>query len=298
VLVLFSLMLLLSLLPSCSHTSAEEQEYSRIASLSEQEAFRQAVQELRAEGVSVNFGSQPPYEKSYYNEVRPENNPMASNPTWSQVVEFLEADQTDSHVYLRGIYDCASFAETLHDAAEVAGIRCAFVAIRFVGDSVGHALNAVFTTDLGWALVNSMGRDGLDFLRPMDPASLLARAEARAQDPFADWSGDCVAYAAIGQELGFVHLQFAESLDYAFYQGCRSRRQAYELTLNQYNRDVQSYNDWVRGRVFYQGTPDASRMRSWSAELDARDAALQRERLTLGPVYQPMGIVDGIDVYF
>lgn len=274
-------------------SSAEEQEYSRIASLSERQVFQQSVKDLRAQGVSINFGRQPPYRGGRPQGVRLANNITAVNPTLNQLVDFLKADQTDSHPYMRTIYTCAEFTETLHNAAEKVGIRCAFVGIDFVGDTTRHALNAFFTVDLGWVFIDNTGRDLFD--RLLERPTLFGPQD---KDPFAGWSRDSVAYTKIGSELGFVHISAAKSLDYAFYEGWKSRRQAFEAALDQYNRDVQSYNDWVRGRVFYRGTPEAVRLQSWGSELDARKLVLERDALALGPGFKPMGIVKHIDIYF
>ena len=273
-------------------SSAEEQEYSRIASLSERQVFQQSIKDLRAQGVSINFGRQPPYYGGRPQGVRLENNITAVNPTWRQLVDFLKADQTDSSLYFPGSYICVEFTETLHNAAEKAGIRSAFVGIDFVSDTTGHALNAFFTVDLGWVFIDNTGRDLVGLFKPLY-SPLLGQ-----EGTFAGWSRDSVAYIKIGSELGFVHISAANSSDYAFYEGWKSRSQALEAALDQYNRDVQSYNDWVRGRVFYRGTPEAVRMQSWSNELDARKAVLKRDELALGPVFKPMGIVKHIDIYF
>jgi hypothetical protein len=293
-LVLANLLLLLSPLLGCTFASAEEQEYSRIASLSERQIFQQSVKDLRAQGVSINFGRQPPYQGERSQNVRLANNITAVNPTRNQLVDFLKADQTDSRLYMRGMYTCAEFAETLHNSAEKAGIRSAFAGIDFVSDTTGHALNAFFTVDLGWVFIDNIGHDLSELLK-FKPLTLFGTQE---KNLFKGWSRDSVAFVKIGSELGFVHISAANSLDYAFYEDWRSRSQAFEVTLEQYNRDVQSFNDWVRWRVFYRGTPEAVRMQSWSNELDARKLLLERDALALGPVFKPMGVVKHVDVYF
>jgi hypothetical protein len=272
----------------------EEQEYSRIASLSERQAFQQSIKDLRTQGVIINFGKQPPYRGARPQGVQLANNITAVNPTWQQLIDFLKADKTDSQSYIPLSYTCAEFAETLHNAAEKAGIRSAFVGIDFLSDTTGHALNAFFTVDLGWVFIDNTGPGLFDRLK-FKPLTLFGPQE---KDPFAGWSRDSVAYIKIRSELGFIHISTANSSDYAFYEGWKSRSQAFEAALDQYNTDVQSYNDWVRGRVFYRGTPEAVRMQSWSNELDVRKVALERDELALGPVLKPMGTVQRVDVYF
>jgi hypothetical protein len=127
------------------------------------------------------------------------NNENATNPSYSELVSFLRQDNTDefpyrytislpsmyygtaeSHVnveHIQGIIGgtaqpgnpcvCADFAERLHNNAELAGIRCAYVSIRLAGypdpynygisSSTGHACNAFQTTDRGLVYVDCTG---------------------------------------------------------------------------------------------------------------------------------------------
>jgi hypothetical protein len=116
------------------------------------------------------------------------NNENASDPSYSQLVGFLEQDNTDqfpyiytvsppgvyygsaeSHVDLERIQNiidgtvqpgdphvCADFAERLHNNAELAGIRCAYVSVGLAG-SAGHACNAFQTTDRGLIYIDCTG---------------------------------------------------------------------------------------------------------------------------------------------
>jgi hypothetical protein len=116
------------------------------------------------------------------------NNEDAVDPSYSQLVSFLQQDNTDqfpyiytvgpqgmyygsaeSHVDLERIQNiidgtaqpgdphvCADFAERLHNNAELAGIRCAYVSVGLAG-SAGHACNAVQTTDRGRIYVDCTG---------------------------------------------------------------------------------------------------------------------------------------------
>lgn len=127
------------------------------------------------------------------------NNKNAVDPTYDQMVAFLQSDTTDefpyvfvdqeigsyynsaeSHVDLQNVQAiidgtaqpgapdiCSDFAERLHNDAELAGIRCAFVALDVTGytdpshlgipaDS-GHACDAFQTTDRGLIYVDDTG---------------------------------------------------------------------------------------------------------------------------------------------
>lgn len=79
--------------------------------------------------------------------VRLVNSPAARDPSWSQLREFLRRDRTDRMRYVPGRFVCSSFAEMLHNNAEQAGIRCAFVSLEL--STGGHCCNAFHTTDRG-----------------------------------------------------------------------------------------------------------------------------------------------------
>jgi len=85
------------------------------------------------------------------------NNPDATNPTYADLIAFIMYDTTDTNSYIEegpGAYVCADFAEDVHNNAEAAGIRAAWVAVEFEGDEEGHALNAFETTDKGLVYID------------------------------------------------------------------------------------------------------------------------------------------------
>jgi hypothetical protein len=113
------------------------------------------------------------------------NNRNATNPTYSELLNFLSSDNTDEYSYslsisaggiyfgneedmldlelIQNIIDgtahpknpkiCSDFAERLHNNAEMAGIRCGFIAL----DSPDHALNVFETTDKGLVYIDDTG---------------------------------------------------------------------------------------------------------------------------------------------
>lgn len=87
------------------------------------------------------------------------DNPNAKDPSWDQLVNFLRQDNTDRHPYILGSYVCADFAETLHNNAENAGIRAAWVGLQmgsspYYPTGAGHACNAFQTTDRGLVYID------------------------------------------------------------------------------------------------------------------------------------------------
>jgi hypothetical protein len=84
------------------------------------------------------------------------NNPDAKNPTWEELKNFLVVDHTDNQSYVDGSFVCADSAEMLHNNAEKAGIRAAYVHI-VLSDGVLHANNAFNTTDEGLVYIDDTG---------------------------------------------------------------------------------------------------------------------------------------------
>lgn len=117
------------------------------------------------------------------------NNPNAENPSWDELITFIRSDTTDSKPYIETFYwsyVCADYARDVHNNAEAAGIRAAWVGIDFE-EGVGHALNAFDTTDKGLVFIDCTG-----------------------------W--DTIAYVKIGEELGYADLDSALSPQYSYYE--------------------------------------------------------------------------------
>jgi len=98
---------------------------------------------------------------SYYgasgHQIRLVNNLSAINPTYKQMVDFLKTDQTDKIHYNNSNFICGDFAEQLHNNAERAGYKCAFVSVYFFDGGYGHACNAFNTADKGLVYVDCTG---------------------------------------------------------------------------------------------------------------------------------------------
>ncbi len=88
------------------------------------------------------------------------NNPDAENPSWNELKAFVAEDRTDEHPYRYLSFICYDFAEMLHNNAEEAGMRSAYVMVRlgpsvYYPTGVNHALNAFETTDRGLVYIDS-----------------------------------------------------------------------------------------------------------------------------------------------
>lgn len=138
--------------------------------------------------IKVFNNEQPENFYSYGKPVALTNDDNAVDPTWQELKDFLLSDKTDQQPYIEYSYECASYAEEVHNHAEARGIRAAFVAIFFSNDLEGHALNAFQTTDKGLVFI--------------DCSSL---------------GYDTIIYIAEGRECGAIEIEKAMFLDYNYY---------------------------------------------------------------------------------
>jgi hypothetical protein len=197
--------------------------------------------EARATGVGVAIvGS-----KVYYTQVfdvlnaasgngspiRLWENPQAADVSWEQVKEFVMNDDTNSHTYIPGSFVCADFAALLHNRAEAAGIKAAYVSVEFA-EGPAHALNAFNTTDRGLVYIDCTGPG---FQSPTFGDSL------DGQDIYAEY--DKVAYIVVGQAYGLITLDKATSFDYGFYEQWEQQWNDYEAKVSLYNQGSLSYKE-------------------------------------------------------
>ena len=235
-------------------------------------------------------GKQPPYASSETNRasIHLVENPNAADPTWQQLEAFLIADSTDKEAYDLQTHPCGVFAEELQNNAEAAGIRAAWVAIDFVGGGDGHALNAFNTTDRGLVFIDCTGKDWQNNTVESQQGVSWGAAD--------DW--DKVAYLSIGQEYGLISLSAATCPQYECYEAYKQQKADFEAAWQQYNDDVQAYNDWISGKTFYYGTADYNKAQSEKRDLDARLQVLNKEGDALGAFWEPLGNVSHINIYW
>lgn len=81
------------------------------------------------------------------------NNEYARNPTYSELIKFLDYDKTEMIKYRPHKFVCADFAQVLHNRAEKYGIKAGWVSIDFIYGE-GHACNAFKTVDKGLIFVD------------------------------------------------------------------------------------------------------------------------------------------------
>lgn len=80
----------------------------------------------------------------------------ARNPTYDELVKFLDYDKTEQIQYRKHKFVCADFATLLHNRAEKYGISAGWVSVDFTY-GVGHACNVFKTVDKGLVFVDCTG---------------------------------------------------------------------------------------------------------------------------------------------
>jgi len=95
------------------------------------------------------------------------------NPTLEEALEFLEEDKTSVNRYIEGNYICAHFARDVNNNAEIRGIRCAYIDIRY--PELAHAIVAFDTTDEGMVYFEAISDErvrpeiGKEYWRCVEP---------------------------------------------------------------------------------------------------------------------------------
>jgi len=248
---------------------------------------------------------QLPYNGTYGFRIVLQNNPDAVDPTWDQVASFLKVDRMDEMEYIADDFMCGSFAQTIHNNAEKAGIRAAWVGIDLAGEPVGHAVNAFNTTDRGLVYTDSTGQTAQAY-----EMALLKLESTEDGSSVTAPDGDRVAYVEKGRDLGFISLSLNPYPEYAYYEDYSIKRREFEAKLTNFNSKVQAYNAEVEefnrrvgGTTFIAGSNEALRAAEWKGQLQmslyllkSEEAGLDSEKEILGPIWKPMGIVLNIDI--
>jgi len=218
------------------------------------------------------------------------NNPAAINPSYDELIAFIKEDTTDSRLYtevttgLGYARVCADFAEEVHNNAEAKGIRAAWVGLdlKGKGKGEGHALNAFETTDRGLVYVDCTG------------ANMAARLR-QTREVSRPKSQDSIAYVEVDMEYGRIEIAKAKSSSYSFYDEYKQKSQECDRLLSDFNEEVTRHNQEVAGKVYYIGTPEATRIKAWEAEIEEKKRVVARLIEEIGDYsFEPMGIVEDL----
>jgi len=207
--------------------------------------------------------------------IRLSENSEATDPTWEELKTFLEQDDTDEIDYKTGVFICGDFAETLHNNAEEAGIRAAFVAVGFNEDP-GHALNAFYIDD----------KDQTVYIDVI--------------------GGDKVAYIEVGKSYGVIALDIATDFSYSYLESYAQSVEEYEQDHEDYEEELAAYNaevaDYEDGLSL---PPEYNSWKEWRQSLEAWATELnnwldelidEAEILGIsGSYWDPTGSLVGVD---
>ena len=226
------------------------------------------------------------------------DNPNAIDPTYAELVAFIQQDTTDANDYLEDSligYVCADFAEDVHNNAEAAGIRAASVSVEFEEGGDGHACNAFDTIDKGLVYIDCTGQSSSDKLN-LHVEYTEEGFEIVSDNPT---SWDAVAYVNVGKEYGLVPLGKANALYYNFYEEYVQKWQAYRQVLTDFNNSFDQFKQEVEGRTFYEDSAELARFEAWQADLENMKELLDDLSQELGNVwFEPKGIVKDVQVHW
>jgi len=204
------------------------------------------------------------------------SNQDASDPTYDQLINFLNQDGTDALPYTTS-FVCANFADMLYNNAESDGIRAAYVVL----DGINHALNAFQTTDKGLIYIDFTGND---------PSIVQPIASYGETDFGTSKNYKKVAYIEVGKPLGLISLDVVSNygFQYSGYEQWTTDMRAFNSILDSYNSRVQADN--ANGGVI-RGSVEYLQMQQ-----------LKRQLITLstklGTFWEPVGTVIKIELFW
>ena len=241
---------------------------------------------LPEEFIQQYENKQPPCLIASGKQVHLSNNPDAKDVSFAELKSFIREDDTDEGLYLQGRRDCVDFAEQLHNNAERAGIKAAFVGVNFVGEEIGHALNAFKTTEEGLIYIDCTGMT-LD----LKLESVIEGVKNKLQN-------DAVAYIEKDKQYGCISIDKAELLDYDFYVEYTQDWQKLDGMIDDYNNEIDTHNRALGGRTTL-AEPEYSRFKAWEAEIEDRRQSILELADKLGDSrFKPMGIVEAVGIYW
>ncbi len=180
------------------------------------------------------------------------NNPAATDPTFDELIDFIQSDPTDRIHYVDGVFVCADFAEAVHNNAEAAGIRAGWVGVTFNGADIGHAINIFQTSDRGAVMIDCTG------------SSNLTSTDSR----------DMIAYIQEGSPYGVISLEKVIdsgmdyfSLTYDYYEQAADDWREYRELLADFNEEVLRYNAEIKSKTYAIGSPEEKRISAWEKKL-------------------------------
>ena len=274
---LAAICLTMVLLSGCrSGTQYEPLQVQVAALVEEKSTLEREIQQVYSDETTLKADYEH-LQTKYQNLLQKSKQPSLENPTWAELREFLEWDDTDALPYIEGKFDCCGYAITLRDRAWRYGIRCAFIEVSFSG-SKGHVLNAFETTDKGLIYVDVVGSDKMAYIEINQPYGTINLDNVRFE--YVACTGDPTEFWT-----PLTHHTEPGPFSYDYYIDYRSRVEFYRESVEAYNKAVVDYEN---GR-----TPCSySQLAAWHANLHALNQ-------DLGSVlYKALSEVKNIEVYW
>jgi len=183
-------------------------------------------------------------QESYRNLVERMEQSDLTDVGWTELKQFLEADNTDSLTYTEGSFDCSGFTITLRDNATSCGIRCAYVEIEFFTGN-GHALNAFETTDMGLIYIDNTNADQVAYVEIEKPYGRISMDGVNSR--YISCNGDPSEFYDLPQ-----YMNQSNPFRYSYYLDYQDRVNFYSETIRAYNEAVDSYNNGSRNLTYEQ----------------------------------------------
>jgi len=271
----------------CDHTVTEnvrlQQELESLRSKyevlsSESEIASQELEELKVTYQSLlegSLGSDP------------------KNPTWQELKQFLELDETDCQEYITDKFDCEGFTIGLRDNAWRRGFRSAYIAIGFGEGNTGHALNAFQTEDKGLVYIDNTEHDAVGYLEVGKVYGTIALDGVKEE--FINTTGEPDKFWN-----PLTNTRYSGNLfGYGYYENFIQRRDFYEQSIDAYNAEVDNYNSAVIEFNKDNSTYSLSHMENWEVNLESWASNLEQLSEDLGSSkLEPMDIVTSIEAYW
>lgn len=215
-----------------------------------------------------------------------ENN-QAEDPSWDQLRRFVLNDDTDEQLYEAGSFICTDFAAMLHDGAEAAGIRAAYVNVDLTAGP-GHALNAFNTTDHGLVYIDCTG-----------PGLNITTSGGTEDGDDTTVSYDKVAYLSTGSVYGLISIDRASSFDYTFYEQWSEQWEAYQTEVDLYEQKRRAYEEALGGRTVIRDPDEYEMLQNMARELETLKEKLEVWEDQLGSYrWESMGVVADMYVHW
>lgn len=221
------------------------------------------------------------------------NSSEAHDVTYSALLDFIRLDPTDLEIYVardstsgQQPFVCSDFAEMLHNHAEAAGIRAAYVTLDFINGGLGHAVNAFQTMDQGIVYIDCTGKSEYSQIE-----------DGSNPEPASGW--DKAAYVEVGKKYGVIGLDNASSPQYVYYEEFEQKWQQYKERMAAYNEEVKQYNLEIQGKVYRRNSLEYAGIKDWETNLIEEEQEINALNGEIGKFrFKPLATVKSYNIHW